>query len=63
MAPGSDSENLGGWKYSSVLAAKLGLQEKVESKNKLESYLFSVRNTMLNDEKMKTNFWVQQTSL
>ena len=29
-------------------------KEKVESKNKLESYLFSVRNTMLNDEKMKT---------
>ena len=30
------------------------LKEKVESKNKLESYLFSVRSTMLNDDKMKT---------
>merc|ERR1712166_1340956 len=29
-------------------------KEKVESKNKLESYLFSVRNSMINDEKMKT---------
>ena len=29
-------------------------KQKVESKNKLESYLFSVRNTMLNDDKMKT---------
>ena len=30
------------------------LKAKVESRNKLESYLFSVRNTMLSDEKMKT---------
>ena len=29
------------------------LKEKVESRNKLESYLFSVRNTMLSDDKMK----------
>merc|ERR1711991_992307 len=30
------------------------LKEKVESRNKLESYLFSVRSSMINDEKMKT---------
>jgi L1 cell adhesion molecule like protein len=29
------------------------IMEKVESKNKLENYCFSLRNTMLNDEKMK----------
>jgi L1 cell adhesion molecule like protein len=29
------------------------LKEKVESRNKLESYLFSVRNSMLSDDKMK----------
>ena len=27
---------------------------KVESKNRLENYCYSLRNTMLNDEKMKT---------
>jgi len=30
------------------------LKAKVESRNKLESYLFSVRNSMLSDDKMKT---------
>ncbi len=30
------------------------LKEKVESRNKLESYLFSVKSSMLSDDKMKT---------
>mgnify|MGYP001419713985 CR=1 FL=1 len=30
------------------------LKEKVESRNKLESYLFSVRSSMLSDDKMKS---------
>lgn len=30
------------------------LKEKVESRNKLETYLYSVRSTMISDEKMKT---------
>ena len=30
------------------------VRERIESKNKLEGYCFSLRNTMLDDEKMKT---------
>ena len=30
------------------------LKEKVESRNKVETYVYSVRSTMIGDEKMKT---------
>ena len=37
------------------------LKNRVESRNKLESYLFNVRSSMLSDEKMKTALGEDQT--